>query len=79
MIPRNRYFGAERLASEIATIEYELVSLRNQTARKVERLGYLRMIEARRKMDEAPVTALKYAINDCQCAAEFDGSGYELS
>ena len=78
MTSRNRYFGAERLASEIATIEYELVGLRNQTARKVERLGYLRMMMARREMNEAPVTALKYGINDCQCAAEFDGSGYEL-
>ena len=77
MIPRNRYFGAERLASEIATIEYELVSLRNQTARKVERLGYLRMMMARRQMNEAPVTALKYNINDCQCGDEVDEYGYE--
>ena len=67
MTSRNRYFGAERLATEIATIEYELVGLRNQTARKVERLGYLRMMMARRQMaNEAPVTALKYGINDYQ-------------
>ena len=66
MMPRNSHVTIEYLESEIALAE--------------QRLGILRvMLELRRMNSKTPlVTALKYGVNDCQCAGEFDGSGYEL-
>jgi len=66
MMPRNSHVTIEYLERELALAE--------------QRAGILRvMLELRRMNSKTPlVTALKYGINDCQCAAEFDGSGYEL-
>ena len=81
MIPRNRYVSIEYLKRDIDISLAKIIDMREALTKEAQRLGTYRVMLAMLEMDEAPVTALKYGINDinnCDCAAEFDGIGYEL-